>query len=71
MKYASCVLLAGAILAAPVAAAAQTEPHQHPAPAASGWHFMQDGVLWLTYNNQGGPRGGDEIGSQNLSLIHI
>ncbi len=65
MKYASCVLLAGAILAAPVAAAAQTEPHQHPAPAASGWHFMQDGVVWLTYNNQGGPRGGDEIGSQN------
>ena len=26
---------------------------------------MQDGVAWLTYNNQGGPRGGEDFGSQN------
>jgi len=29
------------------------------------WHFMQDGVAFLTFNHQGGPRGGDEFGSQN------
>ena len=58
----------------PAAALAQTDPHQHhmppppPAPAAPApvpWHFMQDGVAWLTYNNQGGPRGGEDVGSQN------
>ena len=32
---------------------------------ASSWHLMQDGVLFLTYNQQGGSRGGKEIGSQN------
>lgn len=50
--------------------APQTVPHQHPAPAqqvasVTPWHFMQDGVAWLTYNNQGGPRGGEDFGSQN------
>ena len=42
--------------------------HQHPAPQSASpapWHLMQDGVVWLTYNNQGGPRGGEEFGSQN------
>ena len=41
---------------------AQTET---PAPAAtvesSGWHFMQDGVVYGMSNHQGGPRGGDEF----------
>src|SRR4051812_3904915 len=27
----------------------------------SGWEFMQDGVLFLEFNDQGGPRGGDEF----------
>ena len=31
----------------------------------SAWHLMQDGVLFLTVNHQGGPRGGDELVSQN------
>lgn len=59
--------LACALVALPVAAVAQTDPHQHPAPAApaSTWHFMQDGVAWLTLNDQGGPRGGTDFGSQN------
>jgi hypothetical protein len=26
---------------------------------------MQDGVVWVTYNDQGGPRGGEDFGSQN------
>ena len=29
------------------------------------WHLMQDGVAFLTFNHQGGPRGGDEFVSQN------
>ena len=66
--------LAGAVLAGllaliPERVSAQTETHQHPSPAPQGapapWHFMQDGVAWLTYNNQGGPRGGEDFGSQN------
>lgn len=30
---------------------------QAPSP---GWRFVQDGVVHVVYNNQGGPRGGDE-----------
>ena len=44
------------------AAAAQ---HDHTAMRRTSWHLMQDGVAFLTFNHQGGPRGGDEIGSQN------
>lgn len=29
------------------------------------WQFMQDGIAFLTFNHQGGPRGGREFGSQN------
>lgn len=29
------------------------------------WHVMQDGVVFLTYNRQGGSRGGEEFVSQN------
>ena len=62
--------LACALTLIPLTAAAQADQHQHPAapaqPAAPvAWHFMQDGVAWLTYNNQGGPRGGEDFGSQN------
>lgn len=39
--------------------------HDHSAMQPSSWHLMQDGVAFLTFNHQGGPRGGDEIGSQN------
>jgi hypothetical protein len=34
-------------------------------PAASGWQFMQDGVVFAEYNHQGGPRGGDEFIAPN------
>jgi hypothetical protein len=68
MKFVVGVGLSAVFLAGPSAVVAQTGGHQHP-PAesqpASSWHFMQDGVAWLTYNNQGGPRGGEEVGSQN------
>lgn len=54
---------------APVAkrdpAATQEPEHQHGA-AGSPWHVMEDAVAFLTYNDQGGPRGGSgELVSQN------
>ena len=27
----------------------------------AGWAFMQDGIVWATFNHQGGSRGGDEF----------
>ena len=47
---------------------AQT-PHDHgsmPMPdSTSGWHLMQDGVVFAGWNHQGGPRGGDEFVAPN------
>lgn len=69
MNFDVRIALACALSAVPTTAFGQaTIQHQHPAaetPAPSTWHFMQDGVAWLTYNNQGGPRGGEDFGSQN------
>ena len=48
--------------APPVEPAAQ---HVHAEAGAPAWHFMQDGAAFLTYNNQGGPRGDNEVVSQN------
>ena len=39
--------------------------HQHMNMSPTGWQLMQDGVAFLTFNHQGGSRGGDEIVSQN------
>jgi hypothetical protein len=39
--------------------------HQHATPSTSSWHVMQDAVAFFIYNNQGGPRGGEDAGSQN------
>ena len=71
MKRSTAAAVAFLFCTLPLTVQAQTEPHQHPAPAPAAptaavpWHFMQDGVGWLTYNNQGGPRGGEDFGSQN------
>ncbi len=32
---------------------------------STGWHFMQDGVVFGMFNHQGGPRGGDEFKRPN------
>jgi hypothetical protein len=32
---------------------------------STGWHFMQDGVVFGVFNHQGGPRGGDEFKMPN------
>jgi hypothetical protein len=43
-----------------------SEPHEHPAGLMLGdWHVMQDGMVFLTFNHQGGPRGDTEFKSQN------
>jgi hypothetical protein len=50
------------LLAAAIPAAAQPqEPMQMNMPEESGWHVMQDGVVFGMFNHQGGPRGGDEF----------
>ena len=61
--------LAGAIVAPLVwcgPARAQTpdpQAHQHHqmGGAAGGWHLMQDGLVLGLFNDQGGPRGGQEF----------
>src|SRR5687768_10881912 len=40
-------------------------PASARAQSASGWHIMQDGVAFFTWNHQGGPRGGTDFGVQN------
>ena len=50
--------------------------HKHADPS-DGWTFMQDGMVFVTFNRQAKPMGATELGSQNwwmgmaLSLIHI
>lgn len=61
-------LVVSAVAALNSVCLAQT-PHDHaamPMPdAASGWHFMQDGIVFAGWNHQGGPRGGDEFVAPN------
>lgn len=64
------MLVAGAtawmVALVPLDASAQTPPaHHHEAASGSAWHVMQDSVAFLTFNHQGGPRGGRDFGSQN------
>ena len=54
---AGVVLFALCVTLAPTRASAQDDQ--------SPWMFMSDGVLFANYNNQGGPRGGDEFKSVN------
>lgn len=43
----------------------QQMPGMSMGTEASGWHFMQDGVVYGLFNHQGGPRGGDEFVAPN------
>ena len=58
-------LLSLAILSAAGRVSAQAPTGEHAAHQASassiGWHFMQDGVVHGLFNQQGGPRGGQEF----------
>ena len=58
--------IAFVLLALPLAAGAQTmSEHQHEMPTEPSWQFMQDGVIFLNLNHQGGSRGGTELAPQN------
>ena len=67
------LLITGATAAAQVPADADAPaqdppPHDHAAmlaAAAKQWQFMWDGVLFTTYNYQGGLRGDNEVRAQN------
>jgi hypothetical protein len=54
---------------APGVARAQGDPqpadHDAAEQTSSPWMLMSDGVLFATFNHQGGPRGGDEFRSTN------
>ena len=39
--------------------------HDHAAMPSSSWHLMQDGVVFFNFNDQGSPRGGEELAVQN------
>ncbi len=39
----------------------QAHQHHQMTTTPGGWHFMQDGMLLGLFNDQGGPRGGDEF----------
>jgi hypothetical protein len=59
-------VLAAAVwmLAAPAFAQEHDHAHMHMNPPA-GWQFMQDGIVFVEFNHQGGNRGGSEIVAPN------
>ena len=58
-------VLAALALSAPgavsIASAQEPASHVHQNPAPTGWHGMQDGVVYGLFNRQGGPRGDTEF----------
>jgi len=61
-----CLLTAAAASSTAQEQQAQPEQHEHMhMDMNSGWSFMQDGMLWVEYNKQGGARGGDEVVAPN------
>ena len=63
-----CLTLAAAFLlciACPASASRRwPSTNTRPTPPSS-WHVMQDGVVFFNGNQQGGPRGGNELAVQN------
>ena len=52
-----------AVLLAVAAPAARAQEHDaHTTPA---WHFMQDAVVWVMFNDQGSPRGRTDLKAPN------
>ena len=45
----------------PDAAASDGQHEQMHMPMNNGWQFMQDGIVFAEFNDQGGPRGGSEF----------
>jgi hypothetical protein len=75
MRYLRSTNLVTFLLLAAAAPALAQMPHVHDAPSApppGAWHLMQDGVVVVMFNDQGGPRGGREAASQNwwMGMAH-
>src|SRR5688572_4897974 len=63
MSFGKLLLTCGLVSSVAVPAAAQ-DPHAghaQPSQTSSGWHVMQDGVIYGLFNRQGGPRGDTEF----------
>ena len=61
-------LIVFGLLLPPTLTAAQTPAppqHDHSAMPMPAWHLMQDGVVFFNFNDQGSPRGGEELAVQN------
>jgi hypothetical protein len=64
-------LLAFTMMAGRSALASEQDPagpphdHAHMHVPDAGWTFMQDGVAFVEFNHQGGPRGGNEVVAPN------
>ncbi len=65
-RFAAALLV---LLATAHAAVAQEHDHakmlREMAATEAGWHFMQDGAVFVMFNHQGGQRGGDEVVAPN------
>ena len=61
------IILIGFLVLSRTPTSAQTSApqHDHAAMPSSSWHLMQDGVVFFNFNDQGSPRGGEELAVQN------
>jgi len=57
--------LAWLVVLLSIALPARAQEHEHHMPAPSRWTFMQDGVVWVMFNDQGSPRGEQEVKAPN------
>src|SRR5260221_9530279 len=67
-QIALVLCLATIALVARGAAAQDAAQHEHMhmnMPMDNGWQFMQDGILFVEFNHQGGPRGANETVAPN------
>src|SRR4029079_19280713 len=66
--------IACAIAAFAAVRTANAQEHDHAKmlremAAEKGWVLMQDGVVWATFNNQSGDRGGSEFVAPNWWML--
>jgi hypothetical protein len=67
-RLASIAIAVVSVVAIAPRASAQQHDHAHMA-AGQGWQVMQDGVLFTMFNDQSGPRGGEEFVAPNWWML--
>lgn len=60
-----CAFVAIALSNSAIAQQDERDQHATHQTMAAGWQFMQDGVVFVTFNHQGGPLGDTELTTQN------